>query len=549
MRKTTKILSVVLATVAASTAFASCGREVINDLSGDSSKTNILVSNYEGGFGRAWLDKAAERFEALYADEVFEEGKKGVDIIIDSNINDKAGSTFISGLKNSTAHVIFTEDAPYYDIVSGGYAADITDVVTGSLSTFGEEGTIEGKLDTAVSNYFKTSENKYFALPHYEAHNGIVFDVDLFDKKGLWLNANGGFGGRNATLSNGPDGTPNTYDDGLPATYDDFFKLCDLMLQKGITPFTWAGGVQVLSTHALVNLWADYEGKDNYYLNFSHSGTATSLVNSMTGDGTMNAQGRYDDMMAATEITEANANLLQRQAGKYVALNFMKRLISNSSYYTDLSFAPSESNLTAQGTYLLSRLESSKKPIAFLMDGVWWENEADTNGKFREYEVYGETKMTRKFGWMPFPKATATQVGENRTMATNCNNSLSFVNGNITDAVILRVSKLFLQFVHTENELQEFSVNTGTLKPLNYTIPQTKMENMTYFGKYILELRNNPKVDVVYTFARTEDYINNAAKYHPDEAFANGTYAKNPAEVFKNNPSVTVKTYFDLFTK
>ncbi len=551
MRKSAKILSVALAVIAASSTLAACGMEETGVIAGDPSKLNILVSNYEGGFGRVWLDKAAERFEALYADKQFEGDKKGVDIVIDSSKSGKAGSTFISGLSGSNAHVIFTEDALYYNVIGGGYAADITDVVTGTFpDRFNETGNIEDKLDPAVKGYFKTADNKYYGLPHYETHGGIVFDVDLFDEKELWLQANGEFGSQNGTLANGPDGESGTYDDGLPATFDEFFKLCDYMLEVGVIPFTWSGGVQVLSTHSFVNLWADYEGKDNYYLNFSHEGTATTLVNSMSGDGSMNAQGTYADMMPATEITEANANLLQRQAGKYVALEFIKKLVSKEGYCNDMCFSPSESNTSAQDSYLLSRLSAKTTPIAFLLEGVWWENEADMTGTFKSHEKYGVTKMTRRFGWMPFPKATAAQVGERRTMATDCKHTLSFVNGNITDPVILEYAKLFLQFVHTNNELQEFSVNTGTLKPLNYTIPEEKMSGMTYFGKYMLSLRNNPKVDTVYTFARTDDYINHTSNYYPEDiAWKTANYGKHPALTFRNNSNVTVKDYFTALVK
>ena len=552
MKKCLSIIVMLVMSVVLLLPLAACNREMVNPNDKiDETKTQLRISNYQGGFGRVWLDNAAERFEEKYKNESFEPGKTGVEIHITSSINDTAGPTFLNGLPNNPNHIIFTENVSYDAVLAGNYAADITDIVKEQkLTEFGEDVTIEDKLDTSLSKYFATTVGKYYALPHYEAYCGIVYDKDLFDIKGFWISASGEYTKNKSNLSNGPDHRAGTYADGLPATFDEIFALCEYMTQKGVTPFTWAGGVPVVATYALVNLWADYEGKENYYLNYSHSGTATTLVNSMGGTGKPNASGTYDDMMPATPINESNADLLKRQAGRYVALDFMQRLVSNGNFYTDLSFSPSETNLTAQGTYLLSRLESTKKPIAFLFDGVWWENEADESGKFEEYSVYGETRQTRKFGWLPFPKATTTQLNDadnRRTISTNCNNSLSFINGNIKDENVLKCAKKFYQFIHTDNELQEFSVVTGTLKPMKYSIPLEKQNKMSAFGKEILALRANEYVDIVYTYARTDDFVNHPENYYPETIAWNTSLGYNPAVIFKAG-NTTIKDIYDLLT-
>lgn len=554
MKKTTKILSLVFAGLISGSVLVSCnnGRELVNpDDDIDTSKTQLVISNYEGGYGRVWLDNAAKRFEEKYADICFEPGtdKKGVQIKISSAKDGKAGENFLTGLKNDTAEVIFTEDTFYYDLIAKGYAADITDAVTQPLTEFNESASIEGKLDEAIQDYFKTSDNKYYALPHYEAYCGIIYDVDLFDQVGFWRSTSGEFlkpaeFTGSIKKSNGPDGQPNTYDDGLPATFDEFFALCDYMAGKGVTPFTAPGGIPEQATLAMYQLWADYEGKENFQKNYSLTGTATVIDGSkMPANGKPNAQGKYETKTVT--ITEDNGWELQGQAGKYIALDFMKRIADNrDKYCTDEFYSAAENNITAQGTYLLSRLKG-EEPIAFLLDGVWWENEADESGYFKRYESFGETRQTRKFGFMPFPKASTAQVGEKRTLATTCNQSLTFINSNVTDKNKLALAKKFLQFIHTDVEMQEFSVATSALKPMKYQVSSEKTANMTYFGKDILAMRSNQNIDVVYTFSGHTVYLNHFSYFHPGNAWKNNSYSDDPFVVFKNNSSITVKNYYD----
>ena len=104
-------------------------------------------------------------------------------------------------------------------------------------------------------------------------------------------------------------------------------------------------------------------------------GTATTLIK------TMGENGKPTEMMPATQINGDNAYLLQRQQGKYVALEFAEAIAKNG-YYSEKAKDPTESNIMSQRTYLESNVMSNKKPIAFFFEGVWWENEAKVSGAF-----------------------------------------------------------------------------------------------------------------------------------------------------------------------
>ena len=560
MNKKGKFLAITLAGVACLGMLAGCGEKKraagYDPDAEDESISQLYISNYQGGFGRAWLDETVERFEAKYKDYSFESGKKGVNVNIYSSKNGTAGNSLISSVLSSNYDVFFSQDTMLYKLVSADVAADITDIVTGSLSdiTNGvETGSIADKFDPTLKNFFDVN-GKYYALPGYEAPKGIYYDVDLFDQKGLWMTKDGEFVKKTDVdaedLSTGPDGQMNTYDDGLPNTFDDFFALCDYMVEDaGVTPFTWTGQFIGYTTTTLAQLWADYEGKEQFYLNFSFDGTAKSLVNSMSGNGAP-VNGTYADMMPATQITNENAYLLQRQAGKYVALDFAKRIISNSNYYSDKAFASTESHLLAQDTFLRSRV-ATNKPIAFLMEGVWWENEAAESGTFRELEEYGETRESRRFGWLPFPKASEDRVGQKRTIADTSENSTAFINAKLEgDEARLKMAKTFLQFCYTDNELQEFTVNTSTMRPVKYAMPQDKLERMSYFGQQVASTRNNSNIEMVYCFSDNEIFINSNDKFYlPDYSWKTSKWENAPLYVFKNNSNVTVKDFFTQMVK
>ena len=571
MKKSIKFLSLALASLMMASTVAACNREPAG--TGDPDANNESVSqlkvlNYEGGFGRVWLDKAVERFEKKYEGVSFEPGKTGVNVQIESSINGTAGNSLITNVKTHTAHVFFTEDVLLYSLTAAGAAADITDIVTGSLSTITdgkETGSIADKFDTSIGNYYelgevrdatgnKTQAGKFYALPHYSAPKGIFYDVDLFNEKGLWLDNEGQPFGTATTqdadgIGTGPDGELGTYDDGLPRTFDEFFALCDYMTINGVMPFTWAGAHDY-PTSALAELWADFEGKDQFYLNFSMDGTATTLID------TMGADGKPTKMMPATEINGDNAYLLQRQQGKYVTLEFAKKIAENEAYYTTESYSPGESNIMSQYTYLASRVMSGRTPIAFFFEGVWWENEADENGHFRDLSIYGKgDRSTRKFGWLPYPKYTEAMVHENnrRTIYDTTNNSCAFIRSTITDANIMKLAKTFLQFCYTDNELQEFTVNTSTLKPVNYQIPADKMSRMSYFGKDVASLTNNDRVDYVYTFSDHPIFVNHVDKFYmPDFSWGDDSYNKNPMRFLyakAGNAAATIKQKFDAMVR
>ena len=561
MKKATKLLSLAFALTMATSAFAGfagCGGDNPNpgpdipDKEEDLSKTQLKASNYQGGYGRAWLDNAIARFEKEYENYEFEpgSGKKGIQIHVDSSINGKSGYTYLEGVTSSDFALHFTEDTFYYDLTAVNAGADITDIVTERAypgeywdvaQTQGK--TIESKMDATVKEFFGQEtvvdgqeKTIYRALPHYFSYRTLFYDVDVFDMYGLWMKQDGTFLFDDSTwmnavfagqvesgevkkedfnLSKGIDGDNGTEFDGLPATYDEFFRLLDKMIIVGVEPIhTYGSGSPV--DMLFFSSWAQNEGRESFLKTVNPTGTSDRLIESIDANGvpTLMAPG-----------TAVDGKNVQAQLGKYQAFQLAKRLARGTKdvphYFHDYAFSPSENNITAQGTYIFSRYEE-EKPIAFYMDGCWWENEAAEAGYFDECkDLYGQGRYERRFGLLPVPFADESYLTGNQkwTVNSNTNLSMSYINQNLaadpSKANLLNAAKEFLWWLHSDEELQNFSVQTSTLKPFNYKVPASKMENMTYFGQQMIDLTNNPNVDILYTFSDYPGYLQNFAYYYP----------------------------------
>ena len=172
-KKINKIIALASAivTAAACLPFASCnddGAEV------DKSKAQLHVSVYNGGVGRDWLDAYIVRFQEAYKDYEFIPGKKGVQVWVTPH---KSGVADLEGKFNGAKEdLYFLEYVNYYDLVAQGHLMDITDmVVNDPLDEYGENVTIESKLYDKVKEYLKTSDGKYYALPHFTIFNGLSY--------------------------------------------------------------------------------------------------------------------------------------------------------------------------------------------------------------------------------------------------------------------------------------------------------------------------------------------------------------------------------------
>lgn len=469
-----------------------------NNIVVDETKTQLYVSNLQGGIGYEWFKKVIDRFEEKFANAEYAPGTTGVQIIpeYEYTVN---GRWLL--LPTENYDVYFTENLTYNEYVRKGEILDISDVVSAPAKTSPtttESVTIESKLSADQKNVLTVQKNKYYALPHYEAYRGVSYDVDLFNENKLFFaanadNGNNGFIIRDTDAKSvGPNGVAGDYDDGLPATLEEFFKLCDVMVSKSITPFMWPGSA-VGYTEYLIDAIADnIGGADSVRLNYTYdSGVNTTKI--VTGfNETTN-----EPIVRDVAITTDNGYLLKQQLGKYYGLETLERIISNIDKYA-YTLSNNDSNFTqlnSQEEYIYSNLENN--PVAMIIDGTYWWNEAKPAYE-RSVGQYGDRAKTRNFAWMPMPTAIgeADRVsGAKKPVVRDLMHSYAFINAKIsTDPYRTQLAKDFISFCYTDESLQEFTTTTGVPKGLNYELTGDQIKDLNPFAKSVWEFRKQADV-------------------------------------------------------
>lgn len=535
-----KKILVVLSLVLSVLGLTSCDQYVIEETEEvDPNRTQLYVQNFKGGFGVDWLYAVKERFEEHYKDTEFTTGKKGVQIMI-SDAKVDGISLRTSNIGNS--EVFFNESVYYYDFLSDDWLLDITDAITTPLTEYGESESILDKMTDEQIEYYNV-DGKYYGIPHYAGYNGIIYDVKVFEENLLYFkdSAQSVFlVNEDDKRSKGPDGQYDTADDGLPATYEEFFMLCDYMVELGITPFVWAGEYYNTYIEKVMNaLCVDFEGLEQTMLNYTFRGTATNIINSVNEDGS------YTYMFGeeGVEITPENGYLLWASEGKYKSLSFFDRVVKNSDYCTNLSYSPSLLYRDAQKDFLESTPKG--KPIAMILEGCWWENEAKDDIKAIS-DYYGQqySRENRKFSMMPLPKADESKIGT-KTTIVDTHYSLGFVKASIA-AEKVDLAKTFLRFCCTDKSLSEFTVYTNTVKALDFDLSEDDYNNLTYFGKSVYDLHNNS--DIVYPYSNEPIYLDNQSTLSIHNSYGTKIGAieeSHPITYFRSNTRNNAIDYFN----
>lgn len=526
MKKFNKILAGALSVVVLASSLVGCGPvgpEDVEDINEE--QVQIYVSHYNGGVGKAWIDKIETDFEELYKDYQGVEGKKGVQIV--TNHHKNQGDSLADDLLNEKDEVFFTDGSAYYEMVSTNKVLDISSVLT---ETNTDSKTIESKLTEQQKSYYKVN-GAYYALPHYEIFGGLTYNRGLFNSESFFF-AKGGapseycdyiqqnntdpapiankftdykecqFTNLEGDLSAGPDGKYGTSDDGLPATYEEFFTLCDRMVEYSTNPFTWSGQIgKAYMGYLLGALMADCDGKDMVELSYNFNGTASKLIQSVDSNG--NITWEYD-----VPINKNTGYKIFRTEGTYRALEFLDRMTSNSSYYSNkLTEGQAHSHISAQREFVLSQFNPDKwndgKYIGMLVEGAYWENEARDMGIFNDLSESNKTVNDVSYANLPMPKVDESRIGEPATVVEGQGN-LCFVRKNV-DTAKVDIIKKFLQFCYTDTKLQEFTALTGVTRGLKYDLSGVTGVGLTDYAKSIIDLKQNAQV--AYTVSGSEVYV------------------------------------------
>ena len=584
MKRIFGILASILLLVMSVSSFTACSPTLEENDYIDEDKTQLYVGQEANGYGTRWCDETVKAFEAWAAEKSYEPGKKGVQVRVSTR--GFAGTAFLTDIKDSPANVIFSEECYYYDYVSKGVLMDLTEAVTTPLTEFGETETIEQKMVADNGNQLKNAltgpDGKYYALPWWSGLQGLSYDVDLFDEKNFYI-AKGGapseyeragenvdaalsgsFGGTykwtglSGERAAGPDGKYGTYDDGLPATYEEFYRLCQRMQQRSVTPIIWTGQYKY-GDMFVKEMMSDFQMSDSVRMSYDFKGTAYDLIESYEtnpdgsvkfdtikymggGDGTPSGGG------TGVEITEKNAYLLSKQAGKLYALSFAETLV-DKGYLSSKCFSQDLSHTATQEYFLRCKYESDFETCGILSEGTWWMGQAENVFDTMEEDGFEKSgRKERRLAFMPFPKADASRIG-NKNCTVSRKNAMCFVNGNITDENIKKCALDFFRFCHTDQALKIFNESTGGIRPFDFEYTQEEYDSVSYFSQSTYDF--NKVADIVYPISYNDLYYNNQSifseSYYGLYSNINGVGNKTAHMMgtLKNYPSVSAASYFE----
>lgn len=467
---------------------ASCGTKVVVDV--DETKTQLYIASYSGGGGYKWLDKAVERFQEKYGNTSFEEGKTGVQFIVDHS-KGYAVAKSETYITTGGFDLHFVPTTSYISLAKSGHLMDITDVIT--ENNVNDNKTIESKMEEEVKNYMKV-DGKYYGLPYYQSFPSVSYDADLFAEKKLYFSnqldsADTEYPGTNAfavsesaTLSCGPDAVYGTYDDGLPSSFHEFYKLMDKMLMQGVTPFTFPGASDHYTNNLMAALSANYMGVDamKTHINFNSNGKEVEVVTGFNGD---------NPIIENIVLTEDNAYLVKSSAGMYYAAEFCHKVFSDTQYFDMTAAKGSSSNISSMERFLKSGWEpTSPTPIAMIIEGSYWYGEAESEGvleRARRFDPSGNNGV-KNIKNMPMPHqyagtVTPKEEGEAPISQVLAQGIAYAVADSKMPSGRVALAKAFLQFCYSDEELVKAELsNNGISRPLNYDTSSIQDELPTY---------------------------------------------------------------------
>lgn len=565
-KKLFKALTVMLGAMMVLGSAAGCGDNMRGDNSGeepvDETKTQLYVGFYYSGLGKEWIQQVADKFEERYAETEFETGKKGVQVRLDLDKAGLNGGDLLNTIASKRDQVFFVENSNMHSFISKGLIRDITDLVK-SPALEEETVTIESKLDARSLDYYNVN-GKYYAMPYTESFVGLNYNIDLFEEKMYYFAEgqcaddfdfeNGDLNSlfiqsKDAPKSYGPDGKTGvidgydySVDDGLPATYADFRALIMRISSYGDTPLIWCGNYLTYLIEFMNAVWADFEGYDQMMLNWTMDGTATNIVD-VSNDGTITPFNGG----APVEINGDTGYLLQKQEGKYHALEFAKICVENNTNYYWESFSSSLKHTDAQRRFVKAGTGSYEN-IAMLIDGNWWDVEASSN--YDEDPTSANSRVNANYGFMPIPKADSGYVGTTDRTLITLNNSQVFLNANTSDEMVY-CAETFMKYVHSDEAMNIFSYNCNMMRPFDYELSEASLAKMNNYGKEMYRihkeaLKEDGVIKIQDTYPVTEEAIKNTDLLNPKTwGWTNVDGDANPFVTFKENANMTAAQYFN----
>lgn len=464
-----------------------------------SASTSINVLVFTGTATRngaiKWIQSAAERFTELKKNEVYESGKKGVNISISDNKLIPYENLGTDG------NDIYLDEAraDMYTYSASNELMQLDEIVKYIED---EQGlTIDADAKKRMLGYESADgQRHYYGLPQYEWSNSLTYDVNYFEDSGLYFakpdaTKSVTYEGKYGTVkfvdpmdmqkSCGPDGAYGTTDDGLPSSLEELAQLCDYIKSKSGSPFIMPGGAagSVYSFHMVQAIWAALEGAEtmkNVTAEFSDK--AVEVVTGFKSNEFF--FGDKNIPMPITEkvvLNDENGYKMYDMASRYYALAFMQLANDNDWFHSETKSDTSADKV--QTTFIAT---NANERAAMYIDGTYWYHEAKLYNKGSAFTQWRRTSggKARKLSYMSLPTtlngSVAEGEGKKNTML-NVGSSFMFANNRVSENEGKKKAVVdFLKFLYSKEELAAFTEFLGMNIPINYDYDEQKLGDYYY---------------------------------------------------------------------
>lgn len=483
----------VLAALLISCTFAGCGKYVPGGIEGDKdggvvldpNKTTLSVQVYNGGTGTKWIANMANAWNPTNAKyQIQVSGKK--DFASDVETALKGGPTMYSAY--------FTPDPGFQMGIMSDMFEDLSDIANARPDGEGGLTVREKLLDPLWEPAASKNGQGIYMLPYADSYVGMVYDHRMFTENGwtstapvsaqaavtaqgivstasnsklIFQSASGrtNYKAGDVILTAGKDGKYGTYDDGQPQTETEFTAMIQAIMPVA-KPFIYTGGhldyVEPILRAAFAQI-AGIPASDTFYT-YDSKGVNFALRGA-----------------AAEPITVDNGYKVFGAAGLYTGLEFINTYFNESTLLHPACLGLA-SHTDTQKNYILGYRNINTNPLsAILIEGNWWENEA--RGSFEglgEDRAYG--KRDYRFMLLPDFAGQKGIDGTGHGSVFSVQDNGAFVVPKTEDKEKLAAIKEFLTFTLSEENLRKFTVETGVIRPYQYSLTDEDRAAMTRFA-------------------------------------------------------------------
>ncbi len=479
--KTKKALALLMATCAATSMLGACGKR-----GKGIDKYTIVFTVFNGGFGSAWADRTANEWNAANAETT---GYR-----IELNPNKDEWYQQQANIEAGTSVDDIIVGGPDYKWgIAKNALEDLSDVWNATPD--GEAQTIMEKLKPNekdfVDKIFKDSQTgKYYGLPLATGLQGFIYDHDIFLQKGYLIADEKTPGGKSQLISDptqklsaGRDKEYGTFDDGHPLNMEEYnLMISAISSTANMYTYLWPGSYDYYLDSLNSTIVGNYDGYDALmgatYLNFTYT-------NPVTGE--------------SIPINQDNGYEVYQMEGRRKWLEFLYDYLCDPNYYHPAS-AKSTSHTDAQKKFVYGAAyngSTSDKQVAFLYDGVWWENESRAN--FESLSSRGNKAYeygTRNYKMMMMPILDEHQVEQDRYIVSTADD-LNVAVKKQTDPKKLECIKDFLVYLYSDKKLLDIDNTANMMVPFQYEATDVERAQMSKFGQNMRDIISSDKVQVV----------------------------------------------------